>query len=267
MKNFFEKWKYILIIIVFCLLAGTVYVNYSGNNVEYVVDSYQQVSKEEKNPENTVEGDKNNPDEKADNVPETQTVKNDTQNAESNSDLNIVKEVEEQSEPKAQNSESEEEITENAVQTNNSANQSEKEDFEEEKNICSLYISCETALEKKDQVSQDIASFLPEDGVIFSASDINFEEGESVFDVLDRELKDEGIHFEFESTPIYNSMYIEGIGNIYEFDFGEGSGWMYKVNGEFPQYGCSRYILSSGDVIEFVYTCNFGEDVGGNNGF
>ena len=38
---------------------------------------------------------------------------------------------------------------------------------------------------------------------------------------------------------------------------------MYKVNGWFPNYGCSRYSLKQGDVIEWVYTCDLGRDVGG----
>ena len=38
---------------------------------------------------------------------------------------------------------------------------------------------------------------------------------------------------------------------------------MYKVNdGWFPNYGCSRYQLRDGDVMEWVYTCDLGKDVG-----
>ena len=44
---------------------------------------------------------------------------------------------------------------------------------------------------------------------------------------------------EFENTPMYNSAYIEGIHNLYELDCGERSGWMYKVNDWFPNYGCA----------------------------
>ena len=35
------------------------------------------------------------------------------------------------------------------------------------------------------------------------------------------------------------------------------------VNGWFPNYGCSRYQVQSGDVIEWLYTCDLGADVGG----
>ena len=74
--------------------------------------------------------------------------------------------------------------------------------------------------------------------------------------------KEKGIHMESSWTPIYNSAYIEGIHNLYEFDCGELSGWMYRVNGWYPNYGCSRYQLKQGDVVEWRYTCDLGEDVG-----
>ena len=38
---------------------------------------------------------------------------------------------------------------------------------------------------------------------------------------------------------------------------------MYSVNGDFPNYGCSKYELQPGDEVEFVYTCDLGEDVKG----
>ena len=41
---------------------------------------------------------------------------------------------------------------------------------------------------------------------------------------------------------------------------------MYKVNGVFPNYGCSKYTLKNGDVVEWVYTCDLGRDVGGYMG-
>ena len=49
---------------------------------------------------------------------------------------------------------------------------------------------------------------------------------------------------------------------LYEFSCGPLSGWMYRVDGEFPNYGCSKYELSDGQNIEWVYTCNLGKDVG-----
>jgi hypothetical protein len=99
--------------------------------------------------------------------------------------------------------------------------------------------------------------------VIFPATKVTAYEGESVFNVLQREMRLAGIHMTFRNTPIYNSAYLEAINNIYEFDAGELSGWMYCVNGWYPNYGSSRYQLQPGDVIELNYTCELGRDLAG----
>ena len=105
-------------------------------------------------------------------------------------------------------------------------------------------------------------SLVPSNGVIYKKQTVTFYEGESVFDVLLRECQNNKIHMEYSWTPMYNSHYIEGINNLYEFDCGELSGWMYSVNGWYPNYGCSRYQVQDGDVIEWHYTCDLGEDLG-----
>ncbi len=127
---------------------------------------------------------------------------------------------------------------------------------------CTMYIECSTILDNMDDFNEDKMSVLPSDGVIYAKKTVTFYEGESVFDVLLRECKNNGIHMEYEMTPMYNSNYIEGIHNLYEFDCGELSGWMYCVNGWYPNYGCSRYQLEDGDVIEWHYTCDLGRDLG-----
>lgn len=130
---------------------------------------------------------------------------------------------------------------------------------------CTLSIRCDTLLKEENYnvaKSNGKASMIPADGVIYSTKKVEFYQGESVFDVLLREVQKYGIHMEYSMTPMYNSNYIEGINNLYEFNGGELSGWMYKVNGWFPNYGCSRYSVQDGDVIEWVYTCDLGRDVG-----
>lgn len=127
---------------------------------------------------------------------------------------------------------------------------------------CVLSVRCDTILNNLSKFNSDKIDILPQDGVIFAEREVTFYEGESVFNVTLREMKKNKIHMEFVNTPIYNSAYIEGIGNIYEYDCGELSGWMYSVNGWFPNYGCSRYELKQGDKIEWQYTCDLGADVG-----
>ena len=128
---------------------------------------------------------------------------------------------------------------------------------------CTISISCSTILSNMDQCKEPKKEYVPDNGVILSTTTVTFTEGESVFDVLQRVCCDNGIQMEASRSPKYNSAYVEGIANLYEFDVGEGSGWMYKVNGWFPNYGCSGYTLSQGDAICWVYTCNRGDDVGG----
>ena len=128
---------------------------------------------------------------------------------------------------------------------------------------CTFSIECSTILNNLDMLDPDKLEMVPSGGVILSTTTVTFCEGESVFDVLQRLCKEKGIHMEAEWTPIYNSAYVEGIHNLYEFDCGALSGWMYKVNGWYPNYGCSRYQLKDGDLVEWRYTCDLGNDVGG----
>ena len=128
---------------------------------------------------------------------------------------------------------------------------------------CTISINCAVILDNMEFCDPEKVELVPEDGWILEPLTVTFYEGESVFNVLQRVCKQNKIHMEYMDTPIYNSAYIEGIHNLYEFDVGELSGWMYNVNGWFPNYGCSRYQLQDGDVIEWVYTCDLGEDVGG----
>ena len=128
---------------------------------------------------------------------------------------------------------------------------------------CTISIACDTILDHMDWLDPEKTELVPDDGWILKPTTVTFYEGESVFNVLQRTCKQKKIHMEFENTPMYNSAYIEGINNLYEFDCGELSGWMYSVNDWFPNYGCSRYALKDGDVICWVYTCDLGVDVGG----
>lgn len=127
---------------------------------------------------------------------------------------------------------------------------------------CYLSVSCSTILDNMKDLTEGKESLVPKDGVIYSEREVTFYEGESVFDVLQREMKNNRIHMESSFTPKYNSAYVEGINNLYEFDCGRWSGWMYEVNGWYPNYGCSRYVVQPGDVIKWNYTCDLGRDLG-----
>ncbi len=140
----------------------------------------------------------------------------------------------------------------------------EDQEIDDEKTCtCTFSIECATILNNLEELDPDKLEMVPSNGVILKKKKVKFSKGESVFDVLQRICQDEGIHMESSWTPIYNSAYIEGINNLYEFDCGSLSGWMYRVNGWYPNYGCSRYQLEDGDVVEWRFTCNLGKDIGG----
>ena len=127
---------------------------------------------------------------------------------------------------------------------------------------CTLEVRCDTLLGKLDQMTPEKAALVPGDGILLETVELEFVGGESVFDVFRKVLREEKIHFEYVDASAYDSVYIEGIGNIYEFDCGPQSGWMYSVNGVHPGLGCSAYTLADGDVIVFNYTCDLGADLG-----
>ena len=140
----------------------------------------------------------------------------------------------------------------------------EDQDVDKDKTYtCAFSIECSTILNNLDMLDPEKLEMVPSGGVILQKTTVTFYEGESVFDVLQRVCKEKCIHMEASWTPIYNSAYVEGIHNLYEFDCGALSGWMYKVNGWYPNYGSSRYQLKDGDVVEWRFTCDLGNDVGG----
>ena len=87
-------------------------------------------------------------------------------------------------------------------------------------------------------------------------TEIPITEGDTVYTVLTETVQAHHIQMEHK-----NNAYIAGINYLYELQYGDLSGWMYRVNGEFPSVGCNEYELHDGDVIEWLYTCNIGNDL------
>ncbi len=115
-----------------------------------------------------------------------------------------------------------------------------------------ISIRCDTIVGKSDK------EYIPDDAVILSDSFL-IEENETVFDILVEAAKKHTIQLDYSGTA--DAVYIAGINYIYEFDFSDLSGWLYRVNGETASTGCDRYILSDGDNIEWLYTCEMGNDL------
>lgn len=115
-----------------------------------------------------------------------------------------------------------------------------------------LTIQCTGILDHRELWKDGIEEVVPDDGIFFSG-DCNFIEGNTVYDILKKICREENIALDSQYTPIYGTYYIQGIGNLYEFDCGSESGWKYTVNGIMPGEGCSSYKPDNGDNIVFYY--------------
>lgn len=137
----------------------------------------------------------------------------------------------------------------------------EKEDTKEPL-LCTISIDCVVATANLENIDPSKRDLLPLDGMILATVEVEFQPGDTVFDVLVKATREHKIHMEFSENPLLKSTYIEGIANLYEFDCGERSGWTYLVNGKGVGVGSSSFVLSDGDVIQWRYTCDGGDDVG-----
>lgn len=116
-----------------------------------------------------------------------------------------------------------------------------------------LTIRCDTVVGKSD------ANHIPKNGVILEETALSIGEDDTVYDVLIDAVKQNGILMESSGTD--GMKYVSGIAHLHEFDFGDLSGWVYRVNGESASVGCDQYVLADGDTIEWLYTCEMGNDL------
>ncbi len=118
-----------------------------------------------------------------------------------------------------------------------------------------LSIRCDTVAGQEEGI--------PEDGIILDQTEYPIEEGDSVLDVLILAAKQNKLPLDYEGgDTALGSAYVSGINDLYEMDFGSQSGWLYSVNGDYPGVSCGDYLVKAEDVIEWVYTCDLGKDVG-----
>lgn len=137
---------------------------------------------------------------------------------------------------------------------------------------CTVEIECKKIFENIDSLRSEKETFLPSDGYILKSTNVTVKEESTAFDVLKKVCTENvcsdncqycrksGIQLEYVYSPSYDSEYVRGIHQLYEKDCGTRSGWMYSVNGTFPNYGMNKYKIKNGDKIKFHYTCDLGED-------
>ena len=242
--------------------AGSSYsMDSSSENSANTSDSSQSESSESSaSSTSSKEADKTTSESKAD----AEKQKSASSSSEKNNGSTSEKESASSASSKGSQSSSKPKATAKPSGGSGSSGNSQSSQPEEDTLTCTLSVTCKTVLDNLELLDPAKKNCIGDNGVIYAKKTVSFEEGETVFDVLNREMKKNGIHMAFSFNPVFNSRYIEGINNLYEFDCEEGSGWMYRVNGVFPNYGCSQYQVKDGDTIEWLYTCDLGVDLGRN---
>ena len=133
------------------------------------------------------------------------------------------------------------------------------EEPEQTGDTVTLTIRCDTAVNNGMHLESKWAGIVPASGCILDTTTFEVEDGDTVFDVLCQARDKFKLHMQYKGAG--SGIYVEGINNLYEFDGGRWSGWMYCVNDWYPNYGCGVYYLQPGDVIEWNYTCDLGCDL------
>lgn len=144
--------------------------------------------------------------------------------------------------------------------------ESTKSSKENSEQYVTISIRCDTILDNYDKLDPALQKekFVPSNGVILKKTQFPLEAGENVFDILVKATRKHRIHMEYQGADQnqYGSVYVQGINNLYEFSCGDLSGWMYHVNGTYPNVGASVYEVKDGDHIQWNYTCDLGRDLG-----
>lgn len=129
-----------------------------------------------------------------------------------------------------------------------------------------ISIECKTVLDHWDELEEPLKSGedIPKDGVILKETEYPFSDGETVFGLLQKAAKEHKIQLEFQGTEenSLGSVYVQGLGYLYEFSCGANSGWFFSVNGKFPSTGSGNVPLKDGDRVRWSYSCDLGRDIG-----
>lgn len=140
------------------------------------------------------------------------------------------------------------------------------EDITEDSPVVTISIRCDTVLDNWDKLDKQLRDekYVPSDGIILDSATYVLRPGDTPLEILRRACKYNQIPMEYQGAEKnkLGTAYVKGIHYLYEFSCGELSGWMFKVNGKFPGVGSGNYELKDKDVVEWVYTCDLGRDVG-----
>ena len=83
-----------------------------------------------------------------------------------------------------------------------------------------------------------------------STQNIAIKDGETVLDVLVAAVGKNNVDYSGSGATAY----VSGINNIYEFDYGAKSGWVFKLNGASLNKSIGTVTVKNGDKIQCLFT-------------
>lgn len=92
-----------------------------------------------------------------------------------------------------------------------------------------------------------------------SASYTGLDETSTVYDILTRALSEHG-GYAVRNKGTYIASIKGPRGELKEKQYGDDSGWMYRVNGKIPRFYAGACFLRSGDAIQMFYTRDANKD-------
>lgn len=116
-----------------------------------------------------------------------------------------------------------------------------------------MSIDCSDILDNMEMLDAGLEKYIPEYGLILADTYFPIKDGDTAYDVLIRAVKENKI--QLETQGMFGKKEIEGINYIYNSSCGDGSHWIYKINGKIQQPVCNIYELSAGDIVQWVFVC------------
>ena len=105
--------------------------------------------------------------------------------------------------------------------------------------------------EELGQVTVTIDASSVDKGFILTDYAVSLNESDTVFDATFNACKDNNILM--SSRGLSAARYVEGIADLYEFDYGPMSGWVFYVNDDSASKSSGVYELNEGDKIRWEY--------------
>lgn len=120
-----------------------------------------------------------------------------------------------------------------------------------------IQIRCDSVAEATEKLEdQTLVEYIPEDGVAMARLKFIANEGDSVLQILEKICKNKNIEVKKTQDGL-----IDAIGYLKNGDCGEGSRWVYTVNGELMNDNPADCKVRNGDEIVWTFTLNGGHDI------